>query len=64
MARKTAFVNEMILKTLNQQQKIFTPAVQKAAILDDEVGEIFEHKTSEIRRGTGEHRQRHRVHRV
>ena len=44
MARKTAFVNEMILKILNQLQKTVPPAVQKAATLDDEVGEILNRK--------------------
>ena len=41
MARRTAFVNEIILKTLNQHQQTVLPTVQKAATLDDEVGEIF-----------------------
>ena len=31
MAMKTAFVNEMILKTLKQHQQTVPPAVQKAA---------------------------------
>ena len=44
MARKTAFVNEMILKTLNQHQQTVPPTVQKAATLDDEVGEILNRK--------------------
>ena len=44
MARKTAFVHEMILKTLNQHQQTITPAVQKAATLDYEVGEILNWK--------------------
>ena len=44
MARKTAFVNEMILKTLNQHQQTVPPAVQKAATFDDEVGEILNRK--------------------
>ena len=48
MARKTAFVNEMILKTLNQHQRIVPPTVQKAATLDDEVGEILTEKTRMI----------------
>ena len=39
MARKTAFVNEMILKTLNQHQQNVPPAVKKEATLDDDVGE-------------------------
>ena len=43
MARKTAFVNEMILKTPNQHQQTVPPAVQKAATLD-EVGEILNKK--------------------
>ena len=38
MARKTAYVNEMILKTLNQHQQTVPPTVQNAATLDDEVG--------------------------
>ena len=42
MARKTAFVNEMILKTLNQHQPTVPPTVQKAATL--EVGEILNRK--------------------
>ena len=41
MARKTVFVNEMILKTLNQHQQTVPPTVQKAATLDEEVGEIL-----------------------
>ena len=41
MGRKTAFVNEMILKTLNEQQQTFPSAVQNATILDDVVGEIL-----------------------
>ena len=44
MVRKTAFVNEMILKTLNQHQQTVPPAVQKTATLDDEVGEILNRK--------------------
>ena len=44
MARKTAFVNEMILKTLNQHQQTVPPAVQKAVTLDDEVGDILNRK--------------------
>ena len=35
------FVNEMILKTLNQHQQTVPPAVQKAATLDDEVDAFF-----------------------
>ena len=44
MARKTAFVNEMILKTLNQHQQTVPQTVQKAATLDDEVSEILNRK--------------------
>ena len=44
MARKAAFVNEMILKTLNQHQQTVPPTVQKAATLDDEVDEILNRK--------------------
>ena len=44
MDRKTVFVNEMILKTLNHHQQTVPPAVQKAATLDDEVGEILNRK--------------------
>ena len=44
MARKTAFVKERILKTLNQHQQTVPPTVQKAATLDDEVGEILNRK--------------------
>ena len=44
MARKTAFINEMILKILNQHQQTVPRAVQKAATLDDEVGEILNRK--------------------
>ena len=44
MAWKIAFVNEMIFKTLNQHQQTVPPAVQKAATLDDEVGEILNRK--------------------
>ena len=44
MARKTAFVNEMNLKTLNQHQQTVPPTVPKAATLDDEVGEILNRK--------------------
>ena len=41
MALKTAFVNEIILKTLNHHQQTVPPAVQKAVTVDDEVGEIL-----------------------
>ena len=44
MARRTAFVNKMILKTLNRHQQTVPPAVQKADTLDDEVGEILNRK--------------------
>ena len=44
MARNTAFVNKMILKTFNQHQKTVPPAVQKATTLDDEVGEVLNRK--------------------
>ena len=44
MARKTAFVNEIILKTRNQHQQTVPPAVQKAATFDDEVGDILNRK--------------------
>ena len=44
MAWKTAFVNEMILKTLNQHQLTVPSAVQNAATLDDVVGEILNRK--------------------
>ena len=44
MARKTAFVNEIILKTLNQHPQTVPHAVQKAATLDDEVGDILNQK--------------------
>ena len=44
MARKTAFIYEMILKTLNQNQQTVPPAIQKVATLDDKVGEIFNRK--------------------
>ena len=44
MDRKTAFVNEIFLKALNQHQQPVPPAVQKAATLDDEVGEILNKK--------------------
>ena len=44
MARKTAFVNKMIHKTLNQHQHTVPPVIQKAVILDDEVGEILNRK--------------------
>ena len=47
MARKTAFVNEMILKTLNQHQQTILQTVQKAVILDDEVNEISNRKKRE-----------------
>ena len=47
MSRKTAFVNEMILKTLNQHQQTVPPTVQMAATLDAEVGEIFNIKKRE-----------------
>ena len=46
MARKTTFVNKMILKTLNQHQQTVPSAVQKVATLDDEVGEIINRKKS------------------
>ena len=41
MTRKTAFVSEMILKTLNQHQQAVPPAVHKEATLDYEVDEIL-----------------------
>ena len=41
MARKTAFVNDVILKTLNQHQQLVSPEVKKATSLDDEVSEGF-----------------------
>ena len=44
MGRKTAFVKEMILKTLNQHQQTDPPTVQKAVTLDDKVGEIINRK--------------------
>ena len=44
MARKIAFLNEMILKTLIQHQQTVPPAVQKAAALDDEVGDVLNRK--------------------
>ena len=44
MSRKTAFVNKMILQTLNQHQQTVPPAVQKAATLDYEVCAIFNRK--------------------
>ena len=39
MTRKTAFVDVMILKTLNQHQQVIPPAVQKEASLDDEMSD-------------------------
>ena len=42
MARKTAFVNEVILKTLNQHQQLVSPEVKKATSLDDEVTEVLQ----------------------
>ena len=47
MPRKTAFVNKMILKTLNQHQQTVPLAVQKAATSDDEMGEILNRKKRE-----------------
>ena len=47
MAQKTAFVYEMILKTLNQHQQTVPPTVEKAATLDDELGEILTRKKRE-----------------
>ena len=44
MSRKPAFANEMILKTLNQHQQTVPPVVQRAATLDDEVGESLNRK--------------------
>lgn len=41
MARKTAFVNEMILKTLNQHQQTVPPTVKTAASLDEEINTIL-----------------------
>ena len=38
MARKTAYVSEMILRTLNQHHQTVPSAVHKATTLDDEVG--------------------------
>ena len=42
MARKTAFVNDVILKTLNQHQQLVSPEVKKATSLDDEVSEVLQ----------------------
>ena len=47
MATKTAYVNEMIIKTLNQNQQTVPPAVQKAGSLDDEVGKILNRNNRE-----------------
>ena len=44
MARKTAFVNEMILKTLKQHPQTVPPAVHKTVCLDDKMGEILTRK--------------------
>ena len=44
MAWKTAIENEMIIKILNQHQHTVPHAVQKAATLDDKVGEISNRK--------------------
>lgn len=41
MARKTAFVNEMILKTLNQHQQTVPPNIKEAATLDEEIGNVL-----------------------
>ena len=45
MIRKTAFINELILRTLNRHYQTLSRAEQKSTILDDEVGEISNRKT-------------------
>jgi len=42
MARKTAFVNDMILQSLKQNQQTVSPIVKSLTILDDEMKEILE----------------------
>ena len=44
MSRKVAFVNDMILKTLNQHQQTVLPDVKKAANLDDDISEVLKRR--------------------
>jgi len=44
MARKSAFVNDMILQSLNQEQQTVSPVVKVVAKLDDEISKILENK--------------------
>ena len=44
MSRKVAFVNDMILKTLNQHQQTVSPDVKKAANLDDDISEVLKRR--------------------
>ncbi len=41
MARKAAFVNDMILQTLNQGQQVTSPVVKVVAKLDDEISDLL-----------------------
>ena len=47
MARKSAFVNDMILQSLNQKQQTVPPVIKVAAKLDDEITEILQKKNLE-----------------
>ena len=47
MVRKTAFVNEMILKHLTNIKQTVSPVVHKAATLGNELGEILNRKKRE-----------------
>ena len=44
MSRNVAFVNDMILKTLNQHQQTVSPDVKKAANLDDDISEVLKRR--------------------
>ena len=44
MSRKVAFVNDMILKRLNQHQQTVSPDVKKAANLDDDISEVLKRR--------------------
>lgn len=42
MSRKTAFVNDMILKTLNQHQQTVPPNIKEAATLDGDIRDVLQ----------------------
>ena len=42
MARKTAFVNEMILQSLKQNQQVVSPILKTMTKLDDKIKEVLD----------------------